>query len=78
MSDEDGTNRKNFLKALKILKPKYRDAVLDSCNDDEVNRICECILLIFKDKITIQNTSDKTLNFFKFSCFLTSDVSTDS
>lgn len=34
---------KDLLSALHTLKPKYKIALLKSCNEDEINCICECV-----------------------------------
>lgn len=42
-----------FLRALHILKPKFRKALLKSCNDEEIKCICECIYNVLQGGIPI-------------------------
>lgn len=43
---------KDLLSALHILKPKYQKALLKSCDDKEINCICEIILNVLKGKVS--------------------------
>lgn len=48
------TTHKEFLQTLHKLNPKYREAILKTCSDEEINCICECIFNILQGKIPLQ------------------------
>lgn len=56
---------KDFLKALHILKPKFRKALLKACDNSEINCICECIYNVLKGKIPIEKKERQKLNKYK-------------
>lgn len=56
---------KDLLTALYKLKPKYRIALLKSCNEDEINCICECIHNVLQGKIPLEEKKKKKLVKFK-------------
>lgn len=41
----------DLLRALHTLKPKYVKALLKSCDEEEINCICECIHNVLKGKV---------------------------
>lgn len=49
----------DFLKTLQTIKPKYRKIILRSCDEKEINFICECIYNVLRGKVPI-NDKDKT------------------
>lgn len=56
---------KDFLKALLTLKPKYRDALLKSCGEEEINCISECIYNVLKGKVPLKSQEKIKLKKFK-------------
>lgn len=74
MAEVETSESKHILRALLILKDHYREALLENCNDNEINQICECILKIFKEKIEIRETSESIFNICKFNCFVSTDA----
>lgn len=74
MAEVETSESKQFLRALLILKEHYREALLEHCDDNEINQICECILKVFKEKITVKETSKSIFNICKFNCFLSTDA----
>ncbi|KAJ0176111.1 hypothetical protein K1T71_008285 [Dendrolimus kikuchii] len=58
-----------FLCSYKIslhkLKPKYRTALLKSCDEDEINCICECIHNVLQGKVPIEEKNKKKLKNYK-------------
>lgn len=56
---------KHLLKALHALKPKYRKALLQVCEDQEINIICECIYNILKGKIPLKENERDVLAKYK-------------
>lgn len=59
------TTHKEFLNALRVLKPKFRRALLKSCNQEEINCICECIYNVLLGKIPIPDNEKQKLNKYK-------------
>lgn len=59
------TTHTNFLKALHVLKPKFRKALLKSCNQEELHCICECIHNVLQGKITIPTKEKNKLEKYK-------------
>lgn len=56
---------KHLLEALHLLKPKYRTALLKSCDDEEINIICECIYNVLKGKIPLKKKEKFKLRKYK-------------
>lgn len=56
---------KHLLEALHLLKPKYRTALLKSCDDEEINIICECIYNVLKGKVPLENKQKSKLRKYK-------------
>lgn len=56
---------KHLLEALQLLKPKYRTALLKSCDDEEINIICECIYNVLKGKIPLEKKDKSKLKKYK-------------
>lgn len=56
---------KDLLSALHKLKPKYRTALLKSCDTEEINLICECIHNVLQGKIPIEDKLKKKLKKHK-------------
>ncbi|KAJ0169421.1 hypothetical protein K1T71_015008 [Dendrolimus kikuchii] len=56
---------KDLLSALHKLKPKYRTALLKSCDEDEINCICECIHNVLQGKVPIEEKNKKKLKNYK-------------
>lgn len=54
-----------LLKALQLLKPKFQRALLKSCDEAEINCICECIYNVLKGKIPLQDKALKKLHKHK-------------
>lgn len=54
-----------LLKALLHLKPKYRDALLKICGEDEVNCISECIFNVLKGKVPLKDKDKSKLKKHK-------------
>lgn len=50
-----------LLKALLNLKPKYRDVLLKSCGEDEINCISECIFNVLKGKVALKDKDKSKL-----------------
>lgn len=55
----------DLLSALHTLKPKYRIALLKSCDDQEINCICECVHNVLQGKVPIDEKSKKKLRKHK-------------
>lgn len=53
---------KDLLTALHILKPKFQKSIIEACNDEEINCICECIYNVLQGKIPIANQEKLHLN----------------
>lgn len=56
---------KHLLEALHLLKPKYRTALLKSCDDEEINIICECIYNVLNGKIPLEKKDKSKLGKYK-------------
>lgn len=56
---------KDLLSALHTLKPKYRKALLESCDEKDINCICECIHNILQGKVELKEKEKKKLNKYK-------------
>lgn len=56
---------KDLLSALHKLKPKYRKALLKSCNKEEINCICECIHNVLQGKVPIEEKNKRKLKKYK-------------
>lgn len=56
---------KELLIALHKLKPKYQKALLKSCDEEEINCICECIHNVLKGKVPLEEKEKKRLNKYK-------------
>ena len=56
---------KDLLSALHTLKPKYKIALLKSCNEDEINCICECIHNVLQGKVPLEENNKKKLKKYK-------------
>lgn len=56
---------KHLLEALQLLKPKYRTALLKSCDDEEINIICECIYNVLNGKIPLEKKEKTKLKNIK-------------
>lgn len=56
---------KSLLAALHTLKPKYQKALLKSCNEKEINCICECIHNVLQGKIDLQDKEKNKLSKYK-------------
>ncbi|KAJ0169451.1 hypothetical protein K1T71_015038 [Dendrolimus kikuchii] len=54
-----------LIKTLHKLKPKYRTALLKSCDEDEINCICECIHNVLQGKVPIEEKNKKKLKNYK-------------
>lgn len=52
---------KELLVALHTLKPKYQKALLKSCDEDEINCICECIHNVLQGKVPLKEKDKKSL-----------------
>lgn len=54
------TTHKELLSALHKLKPKHRRILLKSCNNQEINCLCECIHNVLQGKVPLkENTKTK-------------------
>lgn len=56
---------KDLLNALHTLKPKYQKALLKSCDEEEINCICECIHNVLKGKVPLGEKAKKKLKKYK-------------
>lgn len=56
---------KDLLSALHTLKPKYQKALLKSCDEEEINCICECIHNVLKGKVPLEESAKKKLKKYK-------------
>lgn len=56
---------KKLLEALHILKPKYQKALLKSCNEQEINCICECIYNVLQGKVHLEDNEKNKLKKYK-------------
>lgn len=56
---------KDLLSALRVLKPKYRTALLKTCDEEEINCICECIYNVLRGKVPIEEKNKKKLQKYK-------------
>lgn len=56
---------KDLLIALHTLKPKYQKALLKSCDEEEINCICECIYNVLQGKVPLKEEEKKSLNKHK-------------
>lgn len=56
---------KDLLLALHKLKPKYRKALLKSCDEKEIKCICECIHNVLQGKVPIEEKHKKKLKKYK-------------
>lgn len=56
---------KDLLNALHTLKPKYQKALLKSCDEEEINCICECIHNVLKGKVPLEEKAKKKLEKYK-------------
>lgn len=56
---------KDLLSALHTLKPKYQKALLKSCDEDEINCICEIIHNVLKGKVPLEEKAKKKLQKYK-------------
>lgn len=56
---------KDLLNALHTLKPKYQKALLKSCDEEEINCICECIHNVLKGKVPLEEKTRKKLKKYK-------------
>lgn len=56
---------KDLLNALHTLKPKYQKALLKSCDEEEINCICECIHNVLKGKVPLAEKAKKKLKKYK-------------
>lgn len=56
---------KELLNALHTLKPKYQKALLKSCDEEEINCICECIHNVLQGKVPIEDRNKKKLQKYK-------------
>lgn len=56
---------KDLLSALHTLKPKYKIALLKSCNEDEINCICECVHNVLQGKVPLEENNKKKLKKYK-------------
>lgn len=54
-----------FLRSLYILKPKFRKALLKSCNDEEIKCICECIYNVLRGGVPIPEKEKDKLQKYK-------------
>lgn len=55
----------DLLRALSTLKPKYIKALLKSCDEEEINCICECIHNVLKGKVPLGEKARKNLKKYK-------------
>jgi hypothetical protein len=56
---------KHLFESLHLLKPKYRTALLKSCDEEEINIICECIYNVLKGKIPLEKKDKSKLRKYK-------------
>lgn len=56
---------KDLLNALHVLKPKYRKALLETCDDKAINCICECIHNVLQGKVDLNEREKKKLKKYK-------------
>lgn len=54
-----------FLRALHVLKPKFRKVLLKACGEEEINCICECIYNVLKGKVPLQEEKINKLQKYK-------------
>lgn len=59
------TSHKDLLKAILSLKPKFREALLENCGDDEINCITECIFNVLKGKVPLKDKERRKLKKHK-------------
>lgn len=59
------TSHKDLLRALLTLKPKYREALLKKCGDEEINCITECIFNVLKGKVLLKDKDKSKLKKHK-------------
>lgn len=59
------TTHKHLLNALHTLKPKYQRALLKTCDEEEINCICECIHNVLQGKIPLKDQDKQKLNKHK-------------
>lgn len=55
----------DLLRALHTLKPKYIKALLKSCDEEEINCICECIHNVLKGKVPLEEKEKRKLKKYK-------------
>lgn len=56
---------KDLLSALHTLKPKYQKALLKSCDEEEINCICEIIHNVLKGRVPLEEKAKKKLQKHK-------------
>lgn len=56
---------RHLLNALHTLKPKYQKALLKSCEEEEINCICECIHNVLQGKVTLKTKEKNKLKKYK-------------
>lgn len=56
---------KDLLKALTVLKPKYKKALLKACDEEEIKFICECIHNVLQGKIELKEKEKIKLKKYK-------------
>lgn len=55
----------HFLRALHLLKPKFRKSLLKSCDESEINCICECIYNVLQGKVPLKEKEKSKLKKYK-------------
>lgn len=59
------STHKSFLRALHLLKPKFRKILLKACNEGEINCICECIFNVLHGKVPLKEEERTKLKKYK-------------
>lgn len=59
------TTHKDLLTALLTLKPKYRVALLKTCDEKVIHCICECIFNVLQGKVSLDDRDKKKLHKHK-------------
>lgn len=56
---------KDLLSALNTLKPRHRQAILKSCDEEEINCICECVHNVLQGKVPLEKKEKNKLKRFR-------------
>lgn len=65
MMQQSLKTHKDFLHALHTLKPKYKKALLQTCDEKEINVICECVHNVLQGKVELKEKEKSKLKKYK-------------